>query len=155
MKNITQSAETILFEQARHLARRAHATWRCIYFNVSALDPKETHDLHRTAALGNLSELLEDTEGTIFQCHDGDVFILFQGAVLPLLRKLGKAIEELRPERVLNPDPDSPFLLFDLGMQWAPFFALCRLKFMQVITSDPETGHPGWNYDELKAPAHA
>jgi hypothetical protein len=123
MKIHTRNTESILYEKVKSLRSERPDVWRCIHLE-HATGTERPYQAHFSGRI--TSDLLADEDGYIYLCDDGDVFILFKGALMPILRKLSVYFEDFRPDRIREADY---ITVFDLGMSWQPFFELCKGKF--------------------------
>lgn len=142
MKIHNHNATHFLFEKAKSLAQ-FHDSWRCIYFNFSDQKDQYSDGLRTHFVVKIIKELLADDDGNIYLCDDGDIFILFQGAVKPIIAKLGEHFEGLKSERVFIQPEDNLFTVFDFSQHWQIFFNLCKAKAMQAqsqVYSQPIIG---------------
>lgn len=115
-----------------------HDIWRCIYFNLNNANLKYQHELHDHFVVEHLERLLEDVEGEVFLCEDGDVFILFKGALLPVIRKLSTHFKGMMPEPLWKQPSDDVYTIFDLSRYWQLFFNLCRAKYNKEDHSEKD-----------------
>ncbi len=134
MKILNRNAAEQLFEKVKSLAHQPHNSWRCIYLSLA--DKQDRLNAGRRAQLVSqtLVELLEGADGYVYLCDDGDIFILFQGPLKPVMAKLSNHFEELKPRPLWEkPAVDNPFTIFDLSKYWQVFFNLCRAKSLQAV----------------------
>lgn len=135
MKMFSYNAGELLFEKAKSISAK-HEHWRCLYINFSS-DRHRYSDGLRTHVVTNIiKELLESEEGYIYLCTDKDVFILFQGQARPILDKIGEQFHELGAEYTEVQAQGSLYTVFDLSVQWEPFFKLCEQK--SLLDNAPE-----------------
>jgi hypothetical protein len=132
MKVYNENAESLLFERVKEL-RGAHNSWRCIYFNPSGNKGSVSADVRSHFIISAITELLSDDEGYVYLCDDGDIFILFQGALTPIVKKLARRFDGIRPEKLWEQPEDSLFTIFDLSRYWNIFYKLCQAKFAHAI----------------------
>jgi hypothetical protein len=134
MKILDSNAGEQLFEKAKALKNQPHNSWRCIYLN---LDKEQRLNAGRRAkfVVPALTTLLRDNEGYIYLCEDGDIFILFQGAVRPIMAKLSSHFDDLKPWPLWDEPADhSAFTVFDLSRYWPAFFNLCQTKSLRAAS---------------------
>ena len=131
MKILDRNAGEQLFEKAKSLAQQPHNSWRCIYLN---LDRDQRLNAGRRArfVIPTLTALLENVDGYIYLCDDGDIFILFQGAVRPVMARLSSHFADLKPWPLWEEPSNGPFTVFDLSRYWPAFFNLCQAKSLRV-----------------------
>ncbi len=130
MKTLNRNAAAMLFEKARELGDESHSSWRCIYINLSAYRLRHSHMLLKHFVGRAITELLADADGYVYMCNDGDIFILFQGALKPIVNKLGEHFGDLSMGDDGQP-ADSAFTILDLSRDWQVFFNLCAAKSRQ------------------------
>lgn len=125
MQLYTYYAEQLLVDKSKAISAQA-SRWRCIYLNFS-----EHSDRPRNHVVTNIfKELFKGEDGNIYLCKNGDVFLLFTG-------KVGGVVEKLEGQfRDIN------YQLFDLGLQWAPFFELCESKLTALQSQGPAEASP-------------
>ena len=131
MNTLDRNAARHLFEKVKSLATQPHNSWRCIYLN---LDKQDRLNAGRRGqfVVGTLVDLLTEYDGYIYLCDDGDIFILFQGPLKPVMTKLGSYFADLKPRPLYEPPVEnSPFTIFDLSRYWQVFFNLCKAKSLQ------------------------
>ena len=129
MKISSHNASAMLYEKAKSLGRDNHDSWRCIYLNMSDRPARYNDSLHRHFVVKALEDLLEDLDGHVYICEDGDIFILFQWAIRPIVRRLGSHFSELAPMPFTQDPGDNTFSIFDLSRHWGVFFRLCQAKY--------------------------
>ncbi len=134
MKILKSNTETILYEKAKSLRSERLDIWRCIHIEASdTADSTRTTPNHAHFTGRITSDLLSNEDGYIYLCDDGDIFILFKGALTPILRKLSVYFEDFRPDRVMSAQH---ITVFDLGQNWDPFFDLCKTRAFNAANSD-------------------
>jgi hypothetical protein len=74
-------------------------------------------------------------DGYMFLCDDGDIFILFQGPIKTITRKLASHFDELTPDRLRMDDADARFTLYDFSTDWRTLYNLCRDKLLEVLAA--------------------
>lgn len=147
MKILDHQAAHVLFEQVKGMEGQSHDIWRCIYLNLANKRSEFNPDLRAHFFLDNLERLLEDEEGEVFLCNDGDIFILFRGALRPVVHKLATHFKGLMPEPLWKQPDDDLYTIFDLSKYWQLFYSLCHAKFnkeepteidvLLKVTNDP------------------
>ncbi len=140
MKVINRNSVNLLFERAEGLQQSSHDSWRCIYFKFSDKPERNNHTLYNNFVVKAITDILEDTGGYIYLCDDADIFVMFQGALKPVLAKLGNHFADLNPERMENQD-DGLCSVFDLGKQWQEFYNLCEAKYFESVISEEARAH--------------
>src|SRR5665213_2612048 len=138
MKVLNDHAVIPLFEKAKSLEETDHHAWRCIYIQL-----RGQHNHMRTQSINTtVGDLLEGAEGYIYFCADGDVFILFEGALRPVLARLGTHFADLDPNTFWKRPTEGLFTVFDLSKHFQAFLDLCETKYVQTIAM-PESLRPG------------
>lgn len=128
MKILHQNAASLLLEKVKSLGPRANNSWRCIYLKLSDQPERYNTGLRMHFVAKALIDLLGDADGYMYLCDDGDIFILFQGPLKPVLNKLAGHFEEIDLEMFGEQPADGRFTIFDLSAYWQPLFELCRTK---------------------------
>jgi hypothetical protein len=136
MKLLDHKAATHLFKHVQELEESSHDIWRCIYLNLASKKAKCNPELRAHFVVDYLEEELVDADGEIFICDDGDIFILFKGALRPIVTRLGSHIKDFKPELLWEQPRDELFTIFDLSKYWALFFRLCKAKYQQLDAPD-------------------
>lgn len=128
MKIFRRNTESILYEKVKSLRTERSHVWRCIHIELryNKERPEKLHFTGRVAC-----ELLANEDGFIFLCNDGDIFILFKGALRPILRRLSVYFEDFHPDSIRHA---SNINVFDLGHDWETFFELCRRRALGYDT---------------------
>lgn len=122
MKIHRRNSESILYEKVRSLHGERLAVWRCIH--IERPDGSErAHQAHYTGRIA--CDTLSGDDGYIYLCEDGHIFILFKGALTPVLRKLSNYFKDFHPRHI---DNAQYITVFDLGLDWQVFFELCRRR---------------------------
>ncbi|MGE0754283.1 MAG: hypothetical protein AB7L92_03885 [Alphaproteobacteria bacterium] len=152
MQVINTNAHAILFEKANHLQKNPHSSWRCIYINLSAHRLRHNRTLLANFIGKAVKRILEDSEGHIFMCQDGDIFILFQGMLRPMLEKLGEHFDGMTLDDQGQP-VDPLFTILDLSSDWDVFYHLCLSKSRQYapVWQKTASAKVPYNYRELPA----
>lgn len=131
MQIIDNNAHAILFEKASYLQKNPHNSWRCIYINLSAYRLRHNRMLLKHFIGKAVSKILEESDGHIFMCQDGDIFIMFQGMLKPMLDKLSEHFDGLQLDDYGQPS-DTMFTILDLSTDWDVFYHLCLSKSRQL-----------------------
>lgn len=127
MKLINRDAEKHLLEKANSISPNPQ-NWRCIYINFAGQEEQYSDGLRTYVVTNIIKDMLDDDEGYIYLCEDGDVFILFRGQVGPILDKLGEQFRDLgKSEGAAHPE-DEIYSVLDLSKYWQVFITLCRSK---------------------------
>lgn len=132
MKLLAHNGIIQLFEKVRSLEEEPHDSWRCIHISLSD-QGKYNAALRTYFFVKPITELLADHDGFIYVCEDGDIFILFQGLLQPVLDGLNEHFADMQAERSKEAQAKSLFTVFDLSRYWREFFRLCETKSRQVI----------------------
>lgn len=136
MKLLDHKAATQLFKHVQALEESPHDIWRCIYLNLASKKAQCNPELRAHFVVETIEEELLDTDGEIYICDDGDIFILFKGALRPIVTKLGNRIKDFRPELLWQQPHDELFTIFDLSQYWALFFRLCKAKYRRLDAAE-------------------
>lgn len=131
MHVLNHNAPALLLEKSRSLGERYHS-WRCIHISLSDLRGQYSGTVLRHFVIEAIIDILENNDGTIYVCDDGDLFILFQGALKPVLARLGSHIDGILPSRLEEQPEDPLFTIFDLSRHWPLFLRLCAAKARQA-----------------------
>lgn len=150
MRIIHRNASALLFEKVSALGQMHHS-WRCIYINLAGRRMRHREMLHTYFIIKGIADILADDEGYVYLCKDGDIFILFQGLVRPILGKLAAHFGDLEPGAALERKEDAPFLLYDLSKDWRVFLSLCRTKSLISQTWDEMPGYSFYKYADALA----
>lgn len=137
MKLLSHNAESLLFEKVKSLSEQ-HSSWRCLYINFSDHKEQYNEGLRTHVVTNIIKELLEEEEGFIYLCEDGDVFILFQGKVSHIIGKLGEQFKGLGKEKGAVQPEDDIYTVFDLSTHWQIFYTLCKNKAVVAPTEKPK-----------------
>jgi hypothetical protein len=129
MKTLKNNAASMLYEKAKSIGKERPDSWRCIHLKCPSTE--QNQPLRSSFVLRIASDLLADEDGYIYHCSDGDIFILFQGALMPILRKLGGKFDDFRHERLDNVMEQEHIGIFDLRMQWPDFYEICYNKALK------------------------
>jgi hypothetical protein len=134
MQIIKRHAGAKLFDRACLLGHENTDIWRCLYIRLAAQGPL-SQSLRINFVERSIEEALADLEGQVFFCEDGDIFILFKGAVRPVAARLSLYFDEVKPEMDTAQPSDELFTFLDLGMYWQVFMDLCRAKYIKTHRS--------------------
>jgi len=137
MKIINHNAVNVLFERAEELGQEPHESWRCVYFKFADKPEKNNHALYSNFVVNPIISMLEGSSGHIYLCNDGDIFILFQGTLKPIVNKLSSHFGDIDPDHIREFD-DTMFSVFDLGKQWDEFYELCETKYLKSLVIEQE-----------------
>lgn len=108
-------AERLLREKVLAI-REEHARWRCIRLDFSSQHDRYNERLISHVVMNIVKGLFDEGDGHIYLCDDGEVFILFQGKASDIVARLAGQYSDLNYE------------LYDLGLHWERFHALCQAK---------------------------
>ncbi|MDX1975967.1 MAG: hypothetical protein SFT92_09900 [Rickettsiales bacterium] len=136
MKLLHRNATIQLFEKAKELDAKPHDSWRCVYFNLAHQHGTYKTDLVMNFIVNPIARLLEDMDGYIYLCNDGDLFILFQGPVRPVINKLEYHFGNIDMTQALEDYQQHLYSVIDLGRYWELFYSLCEAKARQIIRPD-------------------
>ena len=135
MKIVNSHAEAHLYEKVESLSQEPHDSWRCIYLKLSDEKGRYNNELRTHFVVRTLTDVLAETDGFIYLCEDGDIFILFQGNLRAVVSKLSLHFGDLAPEQLRGRPKDNPFSIFDLGKHWQGFYHLCESKYLNTLAA--------------------
>lgn len=135
MRIIHRNASALLFEKV-HSLENAYTSWRCIHLNLSSQREQYSQMLRTYFIIKGLTETLNDNDGTIYLCNDGDIFILFQGMLRPVMARLAHYFGDIDLSRATQKAEHSFFTIYDLSKDWAHFLNLCFTKSLIADTFD-------------------
>lgn len=135
MQTYIHAAETRLVDAMNGLAEDA-ASWRGVYFRFEQLLEQYRSDYQVQIAVNLLNDLLTAHQGGVYVCVDRSMLLLCRNVTR---NKLEKAIFQLRYLFMDDPlaydsngDENPNFCrLYDLGVEFAEFYQLCRKKHAQ------------------------
>lgn len=136
MKVINRNAVNLLFEKAESLGQEPHESWRCIFFDFHDKPEKHNQSLYINFVVKPIIDILNDSAGYIYICDDGDIFVLFQGALKPVMLKLSEHFGDIKPD-VKNQNGDL-FKIYDLDKHWNNFYNICEAKYLDAIVTDED-----------------
>lgn len=128
MKTYDSDAGNRLFGKIKAFGAAYHTSWRCIYLQLSEHPQLYNRMVHQHFVVRTITDALADIEGEVYVCDDGDVFVLFKGALRPVMIRLGGHFHGIMPDKAGRQPEDSLFTIFDLGKHWQVFFVLCKSK---------------------------
>lgn len=132
MKIINHDSVNLLFDKAEELSQEPHESWKCIYFKLSDRPERNNHALYSNFIVSPIVNLLANHNGYVYLCDDGDILILFQGVLKPIVGKLATHFGEIDPVHAKESD-DSMVEIFDLSKEWKAFHRLCETKYYRRI----------------------
>jgi len=133
MKVYTHNSASQLFERVESLDQVDHDHWRCVYLKLYDKQERMNHMLRTNFINRAIVDILDKDEGHIYFCEDGDIFILFEGALKPLLARLSTHFGDLDPDQLRGQPNESMFTFFDLSKHWQGFYNICREKASRNI----------------------
>lgn len=131
MKLLNHNAPALLLEKAKSLGDRPQS-WRCIHIGLSEIEQQYSSYVIRHFVIEAIAVLLGNDEGYVYVCDDGDVFILFQGALKPVLSRLSSHFDGMWPPQLDDQPEDNLFTIFDLGRHYTLFLRFCTAKAKQA-----------------------
>lgn len=139
MKVITHNSNNLLFDKAEELADQPHESWRAVYFRFSDRPEKRNQALYNNFVVRAIVDLLTDTPGYIYICEDSDIFILFQGALKPVLAKLAAHFADVDPDQIVSGWSEGDVVgVFDLNRHWHQFYTMCAMKYHTGLVFEEE-----------------
>ena len=140
MKVISHNSVNLLFEKAEQLAEQPHESWRAVYFRFSDRPEKRNLTLYNNFVVRAIVDLLADMPGYIYLCEDADIFIVFQGALKPVLAKLATHFGDVHPGQEISGWSDGDVVgMFDLGRHWHEFYNMCAVKYHAGLVFEEES----------------
>lgn len=142
MRVISQNSVGLLYDKAEELSGQPHESWRAVYFRFSDRPEKKNVTLYNNFVVRAVIDLLADTPGYIYLCDDADIFILFQGALRPVLARLATHFGDVDPDQEIAGWVEGDFVnVFDLNRHWHEFYNLCSVKYHAGQAFEEETAH--------------
>lgn len=128
LKVFHQDAVLFLREKAKAIAAEA-IRWRCIHMDFSTLQNRCSEGLRNYAA-HTVIDALNDEEGSIYLCRDGDLFVLFQGKVGDIVDKLGAHFKDIADPASTAQEGTTLYTLYDLSLErnWNEFLTRVTQK---------------------------
>ena len=140
MNILHQNATARLLAKVRSLEPDYYSSWRCIHIRLSDKPEKYNHGLRAHFIARALIERLADTDGYMFLCDDGDIFLLFQGQVKPFFKKLSGHFDDIEEDLGATQSEDSRFTVYDLSIDWKPLVSLAApAGLYSAFAYSPET----------------
>lgn len=133
MKVINHNTPSLLYEMAETLGNEPHESWRCIYFKFSETPERHNHELYANFIVTPIINMLAGINGLIYIFDDGDILILFQGALRPLAVKLSSHFGDIDPDSAVSSTGNNLFRAFDLSKHWEEFYELCETKYYKKL----------------------
>lgn len=135
MFTVTRDTEQKLVDTVSGITGEA-ASWRGVFFHFDQLLEQYRSDYQIQIAVNLLGDLLGVHQGGIFVCFDRTLVLLCRNITKG---QMDKAIFQLRYLFIDDPlaydaggDENPEFCrVFDLGVEYAEFYQLCRKKFSQ------------------------
>lgn len=150
MKVINRNAVNLLFDKAEALGQEPHESWKCVFLKFIDKPERNNQSLYANFVVKPIISLLDEMGGFLYLCDDGDIFILFQGTLKPVMVKLSSHFADIdADEKVKN---DKLYKVFDLGKQWESFYDLCEAKYLDSLVAEEEQ-HMRFTYQPPKTPA--
>ena len=152
MKILHENATSILLERVKALEPATHcSSWRCIHIALSNKPERFNHGLRAYFVARALIRRLRDHDGYLFLCDDGDIFLLFQGPMKPVLKKLEPHFHDIETDLAGDDDGENRFSVYDLGTDWLNLYTLCCHKRLAERTA-PEGFYAAFAYslDEVR-----
>jgi EAL domain-containing protein (putative c-di-GMP-specific phosphodiesterase class I) len=135
MFTVTKDAEIKLVDTVGGIAEEG-ANWRAVYFRFDELLEQYRSDYQVQIAVNLLNDLLVAHQGGVFVCNDRTIILVCRNVTKA---QIDKAIFQLRylfmddPLAYDGKGDESPRFcrVFDLGVEYAEFYQLCRKKLSQ------------------------
>lgn len=136
------NAVTPLYNKVKSIGWEDSGSWRCIHANMTG----GRQFLHPYSVSKLFAGLLAEDEGYIYAFDDGDIFILFQGASRPIIKKISKHFDKREFRQCWEPPRPALFTLYDLAVYWKPLYTLCQHKLHQLHSVFAESYMPLGNH---------
>lgn len=145
MNILYQNATERLLEKIKSLGMGPCGSWRCIHIHLSDKPERYNHGLRAHFVARGLIDRLADADGYMYLCDDGDIFLLFQGPVKPVVTKLSEHFDDIAPDLSNERSQESRFAVYDLGIEWEPLYLLCYDRAQDALTM-PEGFYAAFAY---------
>src|SRR5579863_1813209 len=93
MKIYHQNATALLYEKGNVISPHRNR-WRCVYLSLADKAERHNRTLRTHFIVAAITDLLDDLDGAIYLCGDGDIAILFEGTLKPVAERLGSHFED-------------------------------------------------------------
>lgn len=133
MKVFATNVAALLVERLEALEEMDHHGWRCIYLQLYDKHERFNAMLRNNFINRAIVDILSKDEGYIYFCEDGDIIVLFEGALKPIVARLSNHFGDLNPNQLRGQGNDSLFSFFDLSKHWEGFVELCREKAVRIL----------------------
>jgi EAL domain-containing protein (putative c-di-GMP-specific phosphodiesterase class I) len=141
---VTRETERKLVDTVGGINNEA-SSWRAVYFKFDQLLEQYRNEYQKQIAINLLGDLLVAHQGGIYVFPDNTIILLCRNITKG---QLDKAIFQLRYLFMDDPlaydaggDENPEFCsVFDLGVQYAEFYQLCRKKLSQNIRVEQNSG---------------
>jgi hypothetical protein len=130
MKIFDKHATFYLMEKMYSL-RHFHSSWRVLHLQLSNRSERFNRTMRTHFILKGLRHLLGDEDGYIYLCEDGDIIILFEGRMAPLLRKLSQYFADIDAQFATE-TLGHYFTTYDLSKDWERFSHMCHMKSLET-----------------------
>ncbi len=129
MSVVIRDAELLLLEMADKV-RYDSATWRCLHFHFSSLQPKNIKPERLNICANIIEKALFENKKTIFICLDGDIFVLCQGVSQHHIDRLVSDVCFLYADDPLiyGKNNSHIYTLYDLKTNYEIFIYACNRK---------------------------
>jgi hypothetical protein len=135
MKLLNYNAATHLFERVKSLENEPHDSWKAIHICLAGKG-EYTSALRMHFFVQPLRDMLVDKEGYIYVMEDGDIFILFQGQLKPVMEMLHTRFADIKDDV-----EEGLFTVYDLSRYWQLFYDLCEHQVKTVMQSHLQQAH--------------
>jgi len=130
MKIFDHHATLFLLEKLNSI-RYFHSSWRSIHLQMSGKKERYNRTMRIHFILKGFQNLLAEDEGYVYLCEDGDIIILFEGRVTPMIKKLARYFGDLDAEYGSD-TLDHFFRTYDLSKDWGAFSHMCHIKSLET-----------------------
>lgn len=134
MKLLNYNADLQLFERMKSLENEPHDSWRAIHISLSGREGY-TAPLRLHFFVQPLRDMLADHDGYIYVLESGDIIVLFQGQLKPVIEMLNARFSD-----IADAEEEDMFTVYDLSLYWQMFYDLCERQANQVMRNRIKTG---------------
>ena len=139
MKLVNQESEMLLFEKIEALRYQPHESWRAAYFKLSdKFHTTEQKKLGAEFIINTMGNSLKEINGTIYQCDNGDIFMLFQWSLKNIENTFASYFRYLAPKHLKLWPADSILFAFDLRKDWERFYTICEANYLHALAKTEE-----------------
>jgi hypothetical protein len=141
MRVFDTNAAAMLMDRCEMLEEKDHHSWRCIYVRLHDKEERFNTMLRVNFINRAIVDIMNKDEGYIYFCDDGDIIVLFEGALKPVITRLGRHFGDLDADQLRGQPQDNLFSFFDLSKHWEGFADLCRRKAARILSAREGLSH--------------